>query len=73
MLKRVLINRCLHHATSKTKCYENIHKLDHIREELYEIKEIVKSYNERLTISYTTNIIALTFTSIMFFSKLLVS
>jgi|UniRef100_A0A6C0DGN8 hypothetical protein len=73
MLKRILINRCLHHANSKTKCYENIHKLDHIREELNEIKEIVKSYDERLTISYTTNIIALTFTSIMFFSKLLVS
>jgi hypothetical protein len=62
MIPRYIIKRFCHSHTQtfipnhKSKCYENIHKLNQLREELNEIKNILYSYNEPFKILYISNI-----------------
>jgi hypothetical protein len=58
MLSRFVIKRYCH-STGRTKCYENIHKTDSMRQELNEIKEIIKHYHEPLKVIYFTSITSL--------------
>ena len=55
MLSRFVIKRYCH-SHGRTKCYEKIHKIDSMRQELNEIKEAVKHYNEPLKVIYFTSI-----------------
>jgi hypothetical protein len=58
MLSRFVIKRYCH-SHGRTKCYENIHKIDSMRQELNEIKEVIKNYHEPLVVIYSTSIISL--------------
>jgi hypothetical protein len=58
MLSRFVIKRYCH-SNGRTKCYENLHKIDSMRQELNEIKETIKYYHEPLKIIYCTSIISL--------------
>jgi len=58
MLSRFIIKRSCH-SHGRTKCYENIHKIDSMRQELNEIKEVIKHYHEPLRIIYFTSITSL--------------
>jgi hypothetical protein len=58
MLSRFIIKRYCH-SHGRTKCYENIHKIDSMRQELNEIKEVIKNYHEPLVVIYSTSIISL--------------
>jgi len=58
MLSRFVIKRYCH-SHGRTKCYENIDKIDSMRHELNEIKEIIKHVHEPLKIIYFTGITSL--------------
>jgi len=58
MLPRFIIKRYCH-SHGRSKCYENIHKVDLMRQELNEIKELVKHYHEPLKIIYFSSITSL--------------
>ena len=59
MLSRFVIKRYCH-SHGRTKCYENIHKIDSMRQELNEIKEIIKHvHDEPLKVIYFTSITSL--------------
>lgn len=55
---------CIHSFT-KVKCYESIHKIDSLKEDISELKEIVDSYHEHIMIIYSTSIISFTGTIIL--------
>jgi hypothetical protein len=58
MLLRSIVKRFSHISTqpNKSKCYENIHKLNYLIEDAKEIKNILQSYHEPLKIIYISNI-----------------
>jgi hypothetical protein len=62
MLPRLLIKRFSHIHTptytpiNKSTCYENIHKLNNLREDVNEIKNMLHSYQEPFKILYITNV-----------------
>jgi hypothetical protein len=62
MIPRYIIKRFCHSHTQtfipnhKSKCYENIHKLNYLIEDAKEIKYILQSYHEPLKIIYIGNI-----------------
>ena len=58
MLSRFVIKRYCH-SHGRTKCYENIHKIDSMRKELDEIKELTRNYHEPLKVIYFTSITSL--------------
>jgi len=57
MFSRFVIKRC-YNINPKSKCYENIHKLDSLKQDISEMKEIIKSYNEPVKVVYLTSIIS---------------
>ena len=63
MLSRFIIKRFCHTHTQtfipnhKSKCYENIHKVNKLSEDVNEIKNILYSYHEPFKILYITNVI----------------
>ena len=58
MLSRLVIKRYCH-SHGRSKCYENIHKIDSMRQEINEMKEIIKYYHEPLKIIYFTSVTSL--------------
>jgi hypothetical protein len=53
------------HSFTKVKCYESIHKIDSLKEDIRELKEIVDSYHEHIMVIYSTSIISFTGTVIL--------
>jgi len=60
MLSRFIIKRNCSQFYVKSKCYENIHKVDSLKQDVNELKELIHNYHERLTIIYGTSILSLT-------------
>ena len=58
MLSRFVIKRYCH-SHGRSKCYENVHKIDSMRQELNELKEVIKHHHEPLKIIYFTSITSL--------------
>jgi hypothetical protein len=58
MLSRIIIKRYCH-SHGRSKCYENIHKIDSIRQELNEIKEIVHAIHKPIVVIYTASLMTL--------------
>lgn len=54
---------------NKSKCYENIHKVNYLREDVNEIKNILISYNEPLKLLYITNMITFVGSILVYFTK----
>jgi len=75
MIPRYIIKRFCHTHTQtfipnhKSKCYENIHKLNQLREELNEIKNILYSYHEPFKILYITNVMTFVGASLVYFTN----
>jgi hypothetical protein len=75
MLPRLLIKRFSHiHTpsytlTHKSNCYENIHKLNNLREDVNEIKNILQSYHEPFKILYITNIMTFIGATLVYWTK----
>lgn len=55
MLSRVLIKRMCH-THSRSKCYENIHKLDSLRQDVNEVKQLVHAFHQPLQVIYFINV-----------------
>jgi hypothetical protein len=51
MLSRSIIKRYCH-THGRSKCYENIHKIDSLRQEVSELKELLKQLDYPLTMIY---------------------
>jgi hypothetical protein len=58
MLSRLIIKRFCH-SHGKTKCYENIHKIESVRKELNEIKEFLQVLEKPLRVIYTSSVLSL--------------
>ena len=75
MLSRSILKRFCHaHSPSlipnhKSKCYENTHHLVYLRQDITEMKNILYSYNEPLKFMYVANIVSITGTFLMIYSK----
>jgi hypothetical protein len=75
MISRYIIKRfCNTHTQTfipnhKSKCYENIHKLNNLREDVNEIKNILYSYNEPFKILYVSNIMFGVINMLFYISK----
>ncbi len=69
MINRFLLKRFSNSYSLKSKCYENIHKIDSLREELNEIKTSIYSFNEPLKIIYISNTISIILTATYLFLK----
>ena len=58
MLSRLIIKRfCNSHG--RTKCYENIHKVNSLRQDVNEIKEILKDFERPLMVIYSSSVLSL--------------
>jgi len=68
MLSRFIIKRYCH-SHGRSKCYENIHKIDSMRQELNEIKETLRSYHEPFIVIYGTSIFSLAGTVCLLFTN----
>jgi len=53
----------------RSKCYENVHKLHVLREEVREIKELIKKIEEPTVIIYSCSILSLLGTMGIILSK----
>lgn len=73
MLPRFIIKRFCHsHSHSpitKSKCYENMHKLNCLREDVNEVKNMLYSYNEPVRIMYVANIVSFAGTLLLLLTK----
>ena len=58
MLSRFVIKRYCH-SHGRSKCYENIHKIDSMRQELNEIKEILHAIHKPIVVIYTASVMTL--------------
>lgn len=68
MLSRFIIKRYCH-SHGRSKCYENIHKIDSMRKELNEIKEIINHYHEPFVVIYGTSVFSLAGILCLLFTK----
>ena len=57
MLSRFIIKRYCH-SHGRTKCYENIHKLESLRQDVNEIKNFLKAVEQPLVVIYTSSILS---------------
>jgi hypothetical protein len=55
MLSRLVIKRFCHTHT-RSKCYENIHKLDSLKLDVHELKESIKDFRQPLSVMYFMNV-----------------
>ena len=53
------------HSVTNSKCYENMHKIVSLKQDIRELKEIVDSYHEHIMVIYSTSIISFTGTIIL--------
>jgi len=58
MLSRFVIKRYCH-SHGRSKCYENIHKIDSMRQELNEIKEILHAIHKPIMVIYAASVMTL--------------
>lgn len=68
MLSRLIIKRYCH-THGRSKCYENIHKIDSMRQELNEIKEILYSIHKPIVVIYAASVITLMGIPLLFLAK----
>ena len=47
------------HSHGRSKCYENIHKIDSLRREVNEIKELINQYQEPFIVIYGSCVFSL--------------
>jgi len=59
MLSRLVIKRFCH-THGRSKCYENTHKLDSLRQEVNEIKEMMRHYEQPLSLIYKCSVLSFT-------------
>jgi hypothetical protein len=57
MLSRFIIKRYCH-SHGRIKCYENIHKLESLRQDVNEIKDFFKSIEQPLVVIYTSSVLS---------------
>ena len=69
MISRLIIKRYCH-SHGRSKCYENIHKIDVLRQEVNELKEMLRHYEQPLTVIYQCSIVSLTGVIGLFLTKL---
>lgn len=55
MLSRLVIKRFCHTHT-RSKCYENIHKIESMKLDIHELKESIKDLREPIGVMYVTNL-----------------
>jgi hypothetical protein len=60
MLSRFIIKRYCQ-SRAQTKCYENIHKIDSLRQDVNEIKEFMKNCEQPLITVYRTSVLSFIF------------
>ena len=58
MFSRILIKRYCH-SHGRSKCYENIHKLDLLRQDVNEMKEIFKDFEKPLMVMYSSSVLSI--------------
>ena len=58
MLSRIVMKRYCH-THGRSKCYENLHKIDALRQEVREIKELLQKTEEATTIIYGCTVVSL--------------
>jgi hypothetical protein len=58
MLSRLVIKRFCHTHT-RSKCYENIHKIDSLRRDVNEIKENLKDFEKPLMVIYSSSVLSI--------------
>lgn len=58
-----------HTFNHKSTCYENIHKINNLREDVNEIKNILHSYHEPIKVIYVANIFSFVSSILIFLSK----
>jgi hypothetical protein len=68
MLSRIILKRYCH-SHGRSKCYENIHKIDSMRQELNEIKEILYAIHKPMVVMYAASIATLMGIPLIMFSK----
>jgi hypothetical protein len=56
MLSRILIKRYCH-SHGRTKCYENIHKLESLRQDVNEIKDFLKTVEKPLVFIHSSSVL----------------
>jgi hypothetical protein len=55
MLSRLVIKRFCHTHT-RSKCYENIHKLNSLKLDVHELKEFIKDFRQPIVTIYVTSV-----------------
>ena len=69
MLRRTILpvikGKLSTHSFNKSTCYENIHKIEALKVEINELKELIKSTHEPLMVIYSTSIISFISTLIL--------
>jgi len=68
MLSRIIIKRYCH-SHGRSKCYENVHKIDSMRQELNEIKEILYAIHKPITVIYAASVMTLLGIPLLFLAK----
>jgi hypothetical protein len=68
MLSRIILKRYCH-SHGRSKCYENIHKIDSMRQELNEIKEILHAIHKPMVVMYAASVATLMGIPLIMFSK----
>ena len=68
MLSRFIIKRYCH-SHGMSKCYENIHKIDSMRQELNEIKEILHAIHKPIVVIYAASVTTLMGIPLLFLAK----
>jgi len=68
MLSRIIIKRYCH-SHGRSKCYENVHKIDSMRQELNEIKEVVHAIHKPIVVIYTASLMTLMGLPLLFLAK----
>jgi hypothetical protein len=58
MLSRLVIKRFCHTHT-RSKCYENIHKIDSLRKDVNETKDLLKSFEQPLMVIYSSSVLSM--------------
>lgn len=55
MLSRLVIKRFCHTHT-RSKCYENMHKIHSLKVDIHELKETIKDFRQPFSVMYITNV-----------------